>query len=59
MPNTLSTTAQTSVRRVLDGAARRLLAERLGEIPSHNDNDPAGNRIVGTTEDAGAVPVSG
>jgi hypothetical protein len=34
MPSTLSPSAQTSVRRLLDGAARRILAEQLALGPT-------------------------
>ncbi len=44
VPSSLSPAAQSNVRRILDAAARRLLAEQLAR--SLNDHDPAGNRAV-------------
>lgn len=41
----LSPSAQINVRRVLDAAARRLLAERVASNPV-NDHDPAGARAM-------------
>jgi hypothetical protein len=46
MPSTISPAAQINARRVLDGAARRLLAERLGSDPK-NDHEAAANGPVG------------
>jgi hypothetical protein len=44
--SSLSTSAQSNVRRVLDGAARRLLDAAL---TAHNDDTPAANGRVGKT----------
>jgi hypothetical protein len=58
MPSTISTAAQANAKRVLDGAARRLLAQRItgdDEERSNNDHEAAANGPVGKAGNGDAL----